>query len=245
VSVEAFYDGLAPHYHLVYEDWEGAVERQGAALDALLRAFCGDRELEILDCACGIGTQALGLAAHGHRVTGSDISAAALERAGVEAAGRGLDIRFLRADFRELAIDGDFDAVLAFDNALPHLLDPADLPRALHAMHARIRPGGLLVTSIRDYDEALRERPRLAAQELPGPPRRVVVRLHEWDDDAPTYTARFLVAVEEEQGWTLHEHATRYRAVTRRELEGALAATGYTDLRWHDGFHQPVVTARS
>ena len=29
MSVQAFYDELAPLYHLVYEDWEATVARQG------------------------------------------------------------------------------------------------------------------------------------------------------------------------------------------------------------------------
>lgn len=36
MSVQAFYDELAPLYHLVYEDWEASVARQGSALGSLL-----------------------------------------------------------------------------------------------------------------------------------------------------------------------------------------------------------------
>jgi len=49
MSVQAFYDELAPLYHLVYEDWEASVARQGTALASLIgehwgagaRAPCG------------------------------------------------------------------------------------------------------------------------------------------------------------------------------------------------------------
>ncbi len=36
MSVRAFYDDLAPRYHLVYEDWETSVARQGGALASLI-----------------------------------------------------------------------------------------------------------------------------------------------------------------------------------------------------------------
>ena len=36
MSVQAFYDDLAPLYHLVYEDWEVSVARQGKALASLI-----------------------------------------------------------------------------------------------------------------------------------------------------------------------------------------------------------------
>jgi len=62
----------------------------------------GEGRLSILDAACGIGTQALGLAAMGHRVTGSDLSVAAVERARRQARDRGLSIPFSVADMRHL-----------------------------------------------------------------------------------------------------------------------------------------------
>jgi len=35
-EVDSFYDALAPWYHLVYQDWEATIGRQGRALSALL-----------------------------------------------------------------------------------------------------------------------------------------------------------------------------------------------------------------
>jgi glycine/sarcosine N-methyltransferase len=61
MSVRDFYDGLASDYHLFYDDWEAAVQRQGAALDRLIKGL-HPSAVELLDCSCGIGTQAIGLA---------------------------------------------------------------------------------------------------------------------------------------------------------------------------------------
>jgi glycine/sarcosine N-methyltransferase len=79
--------------------------------------------LKILDCACGIGTQALGLAGFGHHVTASDLSRAEVNRAKHEAERLALDISFHISDMTSLAeiTDRDFDVVAVFDNALPHL----------------------------------------------------------------------------------------------------------------------------
>ena len=54
----------------------------GAAVDAL-DALIGQDRAEVLDCSCGIGTQAIGLALRGHRVTGTDLSFRAAARASV------------------------------------------------------------------------------------------------------------------------------------------------------------------
>lgn len=249
-SVVDFYDGLAPDYHLVYGDrWDEAVESQGAALDRLIRrARPGAKDL--LDCSCGIGTQAIGLARRGYQVCGSDISERALQRARAEVTRLGATATFRRADFRDLSsVPGEFDVVISCDNSLPHLLTDADVSLALRAMRSKLRPSGLLVISTRDFDRALVERP---ATTLPllidGPPRRVVVRIHDWDaPDSPLHTVRFLVLTDTTEGWTVEHHSVRYRAITSDALARAAEAAGFRDVTWisaeEAGFHQPVLTA--
>jgi hypothetical protein len=63
LSVVGFYDALAPWYHLVYQDWEASIARQGEALASLLATEWGPGVRRVLDVTVGIGTQALGLAA--------------------------------------------------------------------------------------------------------------------------------------------------------------------------------------
>jgi hypothetical protein len=38
----AFYDHLAPFYHLIYQDWEASIAQQAASLDRLLRQHWRD-----------------------------------------------------------------------------------------------------------------------------------------------------------------------------------------------------------
>ena len=121
MSVVDFYDELAPEYHLIYEDWNTAVEHQSVALDRLVRSRLPDAQ-SVLDCSCGIGTQAIGLAGHGYNVHGTDVSERALDRARLEAIRRGLDIAFTACDIRNLErVHGTYDVVMSCDNALPHL----------------------------------------------------------------------------------------------------------------------------
>ncbi|HEV2590693.1 MAG TPA: class I SAM-dependent methyltransferase [Gaiellaceae bacterium] len=225
-----FYDDFAADYHLAYGGrWDEAVERQGRALAELL-----PDARNVLDCSCGIGTQAVGLALRSYRVTGSDRSTGAIERARREAARLGADVRFDVADFRDLStIAGEFDAVISCDNALPHLLAPADVVTALEQMRSKLRAGGKLVVTMRDFDRALEERPPVAHTVRVGD--RVLVRLHEWEGDQ--YTVRYLV-LDEADGWRVTEHRTRYRAIPRAELEAAAREAGFAASTWLD---HPVV----
>jgi SAM-dependent methyltransferase len=251
-SVVDFYDGLADDYHLVYADrWDDAMRRQGDALDALIRSHRDDVRA-VLDCSCGIGTQAIGLARLGYEVTGTDISARSLRRATEIARNLRIPLRTQTADFRALttSVPGGFDAVISCDNAIPHLLDDADVDLALSEMFAKLRPGGILIISIRDYDTALRDRPTTAPPlDLPGPPRRIVVRVHEWDaPDSPLYTVRFLILTHHDGRWQVTDHATRYRALPAADLTNSATRAGLVDVRWFTAeeasFHQPVMIAR-
>jgi glycine/sarcosine N-methyltransferase len=245
----SFYDSLATHYHLIFEDWERAIARQAASLDRVLGTQLPGR-LRILDCACGIGTQALGLAALGHSVLGSDLSAGAIARAKKEAAARNLEIRFRVADITTLdgIAEREFDVVAALDNALPHLTGE-QLRRAATAMASKLQPGGLLIASIRDYDRLIDERPEMQPPAFYGAPgsRRIVHQIWDWEDRA-RYTLHLYLTLEREAAWTNLHFVSGYRAVLRDELSSALQAAGLEDVRWiapaESGFYQPIIIAR-
>src|SRR5215467_12451949 len=111
MGTSTFYDDMASAYHLIFDNWDAAIERQQAVLCRLLPSPVVTGV--VLDCACGIGTQALGLARAGYKVEATDLSSAAIERAKAEAAARKIDIAFRVDDIRELRTStfGKFGAV--------------------------------------------------------------------------------------------------------------------------------------
>ena len=156
-SVSGFYNDFAGNYHLLFEDWEASMMRQASVIAPILKREYAVAGTTVFDCACGIGTQSLGLAKAGFCVTGADLSAGAIQRARSEAAARKLDIPFYVADMRNLAEvpAAGFHAVICMDNALPHLLTEADVTQAAGQIRAKLHIGGTFVASVRDYDEIL------------------------------------------------------------------------------------------
>jgi glycine/sarcosine N-methyltransferase len=246
----AFYDELAEFYHLIFEDWDGSIARQAEILGPIIKSAIGSAPLTILDCACGIGTQAMGLAQRGHNVTASDLSQAAVDRARREAARRGLTIRFLMADMRDLSLIplASFDVVMAADNALPHLLQPADLKTAVAQFASMLRAGGLLLITMRDYDALLESRPAIQTPAFysSGGKRRIVHQVWDWEGDQ--YTLHLHMTIEAAAGWEAHHFASRYRAMQRAEVFAVLAASGFEKIEFlraeETGFYQPIILAR-
>ncbi len=157
---EEFYDALASEYHLLFDDWWSAALEHGRVIADVL-AQRGTLAGRLLDCTCGIGTQALPLSSLGYAVTATDVSSAAIDRARAEAAGRGIDVDFTVCDIRDVRdhVEGSFDVAISCDNALPHLLTDEHLEAALRSVRACLRPAGLLLVSLRDYDALRRSRP--------------------------------------------------------------------------------------
>ena len=269
-----FYDGLADEYHLMFADWRQEISHQGEALDAVIRQRSEGSVTDLLDCACGIGTQAIALALQGYGVHATDFSAPAVERARREAQSFAADITFDVADFRALdqVFAERFDVVICCDNALSHCLESDDLPRALEQMRGRLRPGGLFLASIRDYDRLLARDASATAldPELPGlhgkrqehgprgtmpqvfddeSGRRIAFQVWDWAPDGRSYAVHQYFVREAGGEYRTSHHVSRFRALRRAELDEALAAAGFSDVRWHfpadSGFYQPVVTARA
>jgi SAM-dependent methyltransferase len=246
----AFYNDLAEYYDLIYEDWDRSIERQASVLGPLMEERVGPAPLKVLDCACGIGTQGIGIARLGHTVVASDLSDASVKRAEREVQARGLKVEFHVADMRNLSSlpESDFDVVLAADNSLPHLLSDDDLAQALKSISARLRPGGLFLASIRDYDSLLQTRPSVQAPAFYSDKgsRRIVHQIWDWHENR--YTIHLYLTWETGSSWTTKHYACQYRAIKRKELFDSLESSGFRAIEWlmpeSSSFYQPIVLAR-
>lgn len=246
----AFYDALAADYHLMFRDWWASAAWQGDVLTELLARHGITPPATVYDCTCGIGTQALPLAAKGFRVAGSDISEVAVERARAEARERGIAVSLEVADVRALP-PRRADAVISCDNALPHLLTDADLAAAVRSVHGCLAAGGLFLATTRDYDAILRDGTRgvLPAVHGTGADRRIVGQAWQWAGDRRTVEINVFFLRRQGDAWTATVRTATYRALRRAELTAALETGGFGDVRWlvpeESGYYQPVVVARA
>jgi SAM-dependent methyltransferase len=248
MTVATFYDQLAPFYHLIFPDWEASLQRQAAALDAILREQWGERKFTVLDVACGIGTQSLGLASLGHTVTGSDLSCAAVERARQEAARRSLAIEFSTADMRQLpaAYRERFDLVIACDNAVPHLLTDAEILTAFEQMFACARPGGGCLITVRDYDREERSGIQVKPYGIRVEDGVRYLVFQVWEFSGQTYDlAMYFVEDRGNPNCTTRVMRSRYYAIGTGRLLALMEQAGFSDVRRiDDRFYQPVLLGK-
>lgn len=106
----------------------------------------------VLEIACGTGRVLVPLAQAGHRVVGLDasphmlaITREKLAQSGPEVRER---VRLIEGDMRSFDAGGPFDLAIIAVKSFAYLTERADQLRALRAVAAHLRPGGLLALDL-------------------------------------------------------------------------------------------------
>ncbi len=246
---QKFYDNMAVHYDKLFLDWNAESKAQAVLLQSIFQKSGYGKNASILDCACGIGTQAIGLSALGYNVTASDISDGELAEAIKRASNAKVDIQFRKADFCALSevFSEKFDIVIAMDNALPHMMTGEDLSKAVKSIANQIKENGIFVGSIRDYDALLQNKPPYSPPYIYETERgkRVSFQTWFWDGDRYKLTQYII-----DDGETLKtdKFECEYRATRREELTDLFTANGCKEVIWifpeETGFYQPIIIAK-
>lgn len=130
-------------YELVYRERdESEAER---VIDLILEHVPLSAGSRILDVGCGRGRHSVEFARRGFDVTGLDLSERSLEAARRRAGNEGVDIRFVQGDMRDPVETGAFDLVVNLFTAFGYFEKAAEHQRAVDAMAAALKPGGVLV----------------------------------------------------------------------------------------------------
>lgn len=115
-------------------------------------------------------------------------------------------------------------------------------------MRSRLRPGGSLIASIRDYDHLGEQRPVLQGPSFCSDDgrRRIVFQIWDWLDDS-RYAFHLYITREVTSGWDTFHTCGLYRAFRRDEITAALSRARFKNIRWlvqaETRFYQPIVLA--
>lgn len=244
--IESFYDQLSPYYKYIFQDWNASVDRHAGILDGVIREYFGDGVHSILDAACGIGTQTIGLAEKGYQLTASDISTGEIEKARLEAASRNLNIDFHLADMRTLdqMFQTKFDLVIACDNAVPHLLSDDDILQAFRQFYqVTSDPGGCII-SVRDYESIERGGRKLYPRLVHEVPQGKIVIFDCWEFDGDFYDITMYIVEDTEQpvAKTNVIRGGRYYCVTIPTLVKLMKDAGFKSvITLRERYFQPLL----
>jgi SAM-dependent methyltransferase len=205
------YDTLADVYDWLVPETLLTPEGSASAFDVVLGELpAGAR---VLDCACGTGTLAVGLALRGFEVAASDASEEMVARTRALAAEHGARVEATVRVWEELD-GGPFDAVFCVGNSITHARDRR---AALAAMNGVLRQDGLLALTSRTW-----ERPQAEGEEVVERHGRRARVTHRW------HPGELEVAVSFEDDDTTYAERLAYWPFTHGELQDDLLAAGFT-----------------
>lgn len=131
-------------------------ERTAREVEGIIRLLDVPQGSRILDLACGHGRHAIPLAQRGYQITGLDLSEIFLDRAQAEAQARGVTIRWVHSDMREIPFADEFDAIINIFTAFGYFENDAEDQQVLHQVHKALRPGGHFVLDLMHRDALVR-----------------------------------------------------------------------------------------
>lgn len=226
-----WYRTIAEHYDGMYDPRR--VTRAAAFLRHLFHAHAIGRE--ILDVACGTFSIDLPLVERGYHVVGRDRSEEMLymarrnlRRAGVTADVARADLRFFRAGRR-------FDALLCLGTAFNYLASFADARRALRAFRDQIRPKGLLVLDLTNFDAWIRHPDNVRAEvnyRSADGTQIAIFTLNEQEIRKRIHHARFLTVIQRGRRIDIGFDEAELRIWNKEQLDRTLRAAGFRPVEW-------------
>jgi SAM-dependent methyltransferase len=187
----------------------------------------------VLDCACGTGPLAVGLAQRGLEVVATDASRRMVERTRALAEHAGADLEVRECRWEELPAQGfrPFDAVFCVGNSLAHAEGGDARRAALRAMAGELKPSGVLVLTSRNFElmRAARTGLQVFDRVIERHGRRGVVIYSWWLADEWEDPHRFDVAVAllgDDGAVTTHGERLRFWPYSHDMLRDDLRAAG-------------------
>ncbi|WP_288073501.1 class I SAM-dependent methyltransferase [Pyrococcus sp.] len=126
-------------------------ERTQKEVEFLVKALKLEEPRKILDLACGFGRHAIKLAELGHEVVGVDIMDGFLEIARKTAEEKGVNVKFMKGDMREINFEEEFDVVLLLYTSFGYFSDEENF-KVLQNVYKALKPNGLFCLDVPNKD---------------------------------------------------------------------------------------------
>jgi len=135
----------------------GSRDLLGAAITTLVPGA------PVLDCACGIGADAIALARRGFKVTATDGSSSMVARARRRLAPYSDQVSVIQSQWEHLPdkLTERFDLAICLGNAIVHTGTRPRMVESLKAIRDVLKPNGRVVVDSRNWELLQRSRPRI------------------------------------------------------------------------------------
>ena len=231
------YDKLAPVYdHFV--NWNSRLAFEMPMILKLLTSLGTEpQDTKVIDTACGTGQHAIALAEVGFLSYAADLSPEMVSIAKMRADESDQLVIFKTKGFgstaKAFSKDLPFDATLCLGNSLPHVTDKEALKVALQDFHDLLRPGGLLLLQMRNFDRVMSHHLRWMDPQSEETDQHEWLFLRFYDFESEKRIQFNVIAMErlKNRPWSLSLTSTALTPILKDELVELLHATGFDDIQ--------------
>jgi glycine/sarcosine N-methyltransferase len=231
------YDKLAPVYdHFV--NWKSRLAfEMPLILELLSKLGTEPHETKVIDTACGTGQHAITLAEAGYLSYGADISPEMVSIGKIRADASDQLVVFKTKGFgatsQAFSKDLPFDATLCLGNSLPHVSDELALKVALQDFHNLLRPGGLLLLQMRNFDRVMRHHLRWLDPQSEKTDHHEWLFLRFYDFESEKRIQFNVISMErhKDQPWSIDMASTPLIPILKDRLVDLLLETGFDSIQ--------------
>lgn len=222
--MEKFYDTLAPDYDLM-TDFDNRFPAEEAVFKKIVDRYSIQTAL---DAGAGTGFHSLVLARLGVRATAVDISGEMIDRLRQNARRYGLTVETAITGFENIteSVSGTFDAVFGLGNSLVHLLNDAALQKSLSNFGSLLKPGGVLILQILNYDRIMAERMRV--QNIKKKGDTTFIRFYDYCGDKLYFNILKITEKNDRLDHTIN--TVELRPLKKEAMADFLEQTGFTSI---------------
>lgn len=229
---QGWYRSFAKYYSSLYR-----ADRDEAAAVFLDRLFRRRGRIHnVLDVACGTFSIDLGLVHRGYRLVGRDLSEEMIRVARRNLRNQRATANLARGDMRALRLRQRFDAILCLGTSLNYLADLNDVDRAFETFHRHLRPGGLLVLDLTNFDAWIDENPTntrtTVDYQAPDGTRIAVFAFNEQRQRKTVHIARFLTLVQKGNGIDIRFDEAPLKVWRKDGVSRQLRVSGFRPVEW-------------
>jgi glycine/sarcosine N-methyltransferase len=188
---------------------------------------------QILDIGCATGELAFNLAKESAKVTGIDLNEDLLKQAKTKK--KHSNLQFQKGNMLELENDfqeRQFDAVLCFGNTMVHLLTTNLIQQMLNGVNAILKPGGMFLMQILNYDYILNEQ----ISELPIIETENIKFVRNYEFGVSSPIVRFKTDLHLKKGSRVVSNETSLLALKSTELINLLENSGFKNIELFSNF---------
>jgi glycine/sarcosine N-methyltransferase len=177
----------------------------------------------------------------GYEIEGVDVSPHMLEIARQNLAARGLSVPLHQRDVKWLQPGRSFDCVLSMGNSLPHEFGDDNLLRSLQRMHDALRPGGLCILHIENFDRLYQDGDRFIPSSFSHTKRGAETFIFAIDYFEDLVVFNILSVIEENGSRQFNVDVVEYNPVSIAKMKDLRARAGFRGIDIYGDFNQTPI----